>query len=571
MIKRTFFISLLTLICCAHIEAQSKWSFRKFRREVDGKKELPYKGKQLWLFEKNGGWGLYDAETEQQLVPPDYDMVLPTIESIFFYVIRDNFVGFYAINGGELIPPDQFRQLQLSRNASGQYFVRNAKDIVKENHGYTIYTTKFRTFELLESAQKTWSVKEMTRGRPNLRTGSEVRIEDKVKWLREDQWIHHHTYIKSPPNENIGNINTHYFSVADQQSGVISVKSKTYLIPPEYAEIDWRDGYFQALSYTMNNAIDPLAYANVESIYTSDFRLIKSPPAGYAGLINGGGYYTYDVTGTQVILFDSLAEKIVSINDSKGPPDDILSIGDKYYLACFADGDEEIEMRVFNQNIYDKEGHLIAHSKFGFEQIYEDKGIAIVSVINPLKEYGLLFGVYDLENNQFLVPPGYTELYLMNTKNSLTEVPAETCDYYFLSKQDGKDLLWDCKGWGFAGVAAYVSGEGLEVSALEKAYKYGESSWMVTHNIEDPFNKESYGDLGYFHASIEDTYRGLVIYKAMHEYQDESFTYGLGYEDSDQLILAPEFKSIRFDKTRQTVELVYKDETYIFPLSRYEN
>jgi hypothetical protein len=105
---------------------------------------------------------------------------------------------------------------------------------------------------------------------------------------------------------------------------------------------------------------------------------------------------------------------------------------------------------------------------------------------------------------------------------------------------------------------------------LQNPEKNSDSSWRVTHIIEDPFNDLTMGDIGYFNASIEDTYCGLIIYKARHEYRDESFTYGLGYEGSDQLILAPEFKLIRFNKSHQTIELVYKDKTYIFPLSRYE-
>ena len=274
--------------------------------------------------------------------------------------------------------------------------------------------------------------------------------------------------------------------------------------------------------------------------------------------------------GTKVTLYDTSAVKLFTVLDSGGYPEEIFSMGGSYYLACCPDNEEEMEMRVFKQSIYNRKGQLINNSKFGFEQIYEEKGRAIVSVIDPHNEFGLLFGVFNLINNQFLIPPEYTEMYLLEIRHSLTEIPDKTCDYYFKSNYSGEDLLWDCEGRVFSGVAEYVSGEGLEVEKLKNPEKHGGSSWMVTHIIEDTFNDLTMGDIGYINASIEDTYGDLIIYKARHEYHDEFFTYGLGYEDSAKLILAPEFRFIRFDKAQQTIELNHKNKTYIFPLSRYE-
>lgn len=547
--------------------AQTPLGFKQFSRHVDDKIELPYQGKQLWLFKKDSLWGLYDEEAEQQLVPPDYDMVLPGIESVFYYVIRDHFVGFYALNGGEIIAPNEFEQLQLVVDTSGVYFLQHVKDITKQDKYYTTHTTETRSFELFQDDQSLWASREVS-APPLIRDNSRVKIHDGVKRIQEDQWIHQHAYLQKADDKGWWGSPINFLKVADQQSSVVAIQEKRYLIPTEYAEITWQTDYFQAKSYTSDNPINPLGYAAVESIFTTDFQWIASPPAGHAGLIMGGGYYTHDMAGTTVTLYDSLGKQLFTIDDFEGYPQEVLAVGDKYYLACCPENVEEEEMRVFRQSIYNREGQRQKTSKFRFEEIDEDKGLAIASVLSPeVGSFELNYGVYDLKQNEFMIRPEYEQLVHIAFENSLVEVPDPGCDSYFSGTLNETSFFWDCRGKRFAAQADFVSGQGYVVEVLEKPEVNSDSS-SVTHIIEDAFNDLTAGDIGYYHASIEDTYRGLIIYRCIHAYNKEAVYFALG--DHSQLILAPGFTSIHFQKDNETVHLEYEDQTYVFPISRYE-
>ncbi len=558
---------ILLLLFAYNAGAQVQWKFKKFSKEVEDRIELPYGGMKLWLFEKDSQWGLYDEETEKQVVPPKYDMVLPGVESGFYYVFQNGFVGFYAQNGGEIISPDEFQQLQLVMDTSGVYFLQHAREITRHSGSYTTHTTEYRSFELLKNGQSQWTAREVPRN-PLIRGNSKVEIKNDVKLIHDDQWIHHYSYILETDAKKDFTSPVNYFKVVDQQSGVISIDKKRYLIPPEYAEITWQEDYFRASAYTMDNPINPLAYALVESIFTTDFQLIESPPAGYAGLILGGGYYTHDMDGKTVVLYDSTGNKSFTIDDYGAYPEEVLTIADKYYLACCPENVEEEEMRVFRQSVYNRGGQLQKTSKFRFEQLYEDKGLAITSILSPeVESFDLVFGLYDLRKDEFMISPEYEELYGIPIKNSLAEIPDPGCDIFFTGKMDETYYSWDCRGEPITTETAYVSGEIYEVEALE-SLETTSDSLSTTHIIEDPLNDYTYGDLGYYNARIEDTWRDLIIYRCTHEYDDDKQVFfALG--DSSQLFLAPEFTSIRFDKADKTVHLEYKSKTYIFPVSRY--
>ncbi|XOV94899.1 MAG: hypothetical protein ACFHWX_09355 [Bacteroidota bacterium] len=566
--RRSLVVLLLFLSHLFTINAQTPWSFKKFRKEVDDMIALPYSGKKLWLFKMSGLWGLYDEEGEQQLVPPEYQMVLPAVESTYFYIIRDNFVGFYVLNGGEILPPDQFKQLQVVIDSSGTYYLQNTTHVEKESGYYTTHTTEYQSFRLEQDEQKSWSLRQVSQN-PFLRKNDKVKIKDEIEWIREDEWVHHYSYIKKADDTGSLLSPINYFEVADQQSGVISIEKKRYLIPPNYAEITWHDDYFKARSYTMINPINPLAYAVVESIFTTDFQLIESPPGGYVGLIRGDGYYTHDLDGTTVTLYDPVGKQLFTIEEFDGYPNEVLSIGERYYIACCPENMEEEEMRVFRQNIFSKDGQLLHKSKFRFERILENEELAIVSVINPTGDFDLMYGLYDLTENEFLINPEYEQLQRIRTRNSLLEVPNPDCDSYFIGNLNETVYLWDCTGKAFSGVVDYVSGETYDVDELEKSPESNSSSSEVTHIIEDPMNDFTMGDIGYYNATIEDSWRELTIYRCTHEYDDDKKVFfALG--DKSTLILAPEFTSIRFHRANKTVELMYNDETYIFPVSRYE-
>lgn len=553
--------TVATFIQCNTTFAQTEWSFKKFNKQSGKVVSLPYSLDKFWLFEKKGSWGLYSETLEKVLVPPNYDLVLPSLEKGFFYIISGQSVGIYcSVNQAELIKPE-FAYLQFLQDEEGKLYIKDTETILNEGGGVNdFYSEQSDTYLLTQSPSNgIWSIGEDLLER-DLKLKDEKLHKDNVFFHKDNDWIHNHTRLEIKKKEDSPG-----YILADvmEESGIISAFDKTYRIPSRYYAI--REGStFIEIDKVGELELDYFPpISTLKGMYTLNYRLIGDPQKGHnGGVIRGGGFYFH---GSKVLkLFDQEGSLVTVINNFDNRIGGILILNDKYYVAYETSwGDTDTP----GQFIYSMNGELINKLHFSFESIYEDVNTASVSVTDPLNTDEALQGILDLSNDQMLIEPRYDWIGKGDYMKTLFSCPDGGCDYYYGAYLDGNRFYFDKGGNTLnEGVELEVGGGDYQLTPLNEESAGNEQerdSSMATHEV-------MFGDgEAYFEARMIDTYLDLAIYETSSE-DTQQINYGLANQKAGYFMMAPNFEMIEFEKNSDQVKLTYKDKEYVFPIGRYK-
>lgn len=391
----TFIILNFVLINSA--SAQTKRTFKKLNRQSEKVVLLPYSLDRFWLFEKKGSWGLYSETQEKVLVPPNYDLALPTLEKGLFYIISGQSAGIYSsADQTELLKPG-FSNLKFLQDEEGRLYIEDTETVLNEGDGVDdfyageFYSERDDTYLLAQSPSSgIWSIGEGLLER-DLNLKDENLRKDNVMFYKENDWIHNHTRLEIKKKEHSPG-----FILTDvmEESGIISAFDKTYRIPSRYYDIRERSTFIRV------NKVGELELdyyppiSTLKGMYTLSYRLIGDPQKGHrGGTIRDGGFYFYGNSALK--LLDSAGSIVTEIKDSNSRIQGISELNGKYYIASDSYGDQ---IDVYNQDIYSRDGQFIKLLRFEFESIYKDANSAKVSmIIGPWNEIGE--NILDLRND----------------------------------------------------------------------------------------------------------------------------------------------------------------------------
>ncbi|MEQ8686643.1 MAG: hypothetical protein RIE86_15190 [Imperialibacter sp.] len=569
-LKNLILIWPLAFLLVGTLQAQTNWPLRQFRKAQPTAELMPYAMDQLWGFGKPGSRGIYSQSQAAVVVPPAYDLVLPTMEKDLFYVVRGDFAGLYAANGGELVPPDQFQNFRIFTNSEGKLIAENAVEVRSEGAGYATTSVKKVAFSLLRLADSAWRAVEI---KPAFWLSEDLnRREDRIERYAKGQWIHHHALLEIKLVDMPGFVEpgTQVTKVV-QESSIITTGNAGYLIPPRFVYILPQDTYLEV------GVVKPLAHEPSQSsvytkkgVYSMAFKEVIPPTSGSVFPTEPTGFAVYD--NPSLSIFDTEGVKLGEITGFEQSIDHIALIGDKVYIACFSQDEEQLEMSIFDQHIYKLTGDFLGSFPFTFLFVPKNGTIASIEKIDPTTPFGLAYGLFDLQASQWVSDPTYSRVIQPHFRETLSPWENGKCSYYFdLSKAETHDYF-DCEGQPINGVAATVSGSTYKIITAE------EDASMAFHEpATAPFefshvliSVEEEMDFEQGMAVVKEAEKsGLVIYKAYLAYNDTS-KYGLGYSDEDHLLLAPVFDSIQFIDATEEINLTYRGEVYKFPLSRYQ-
>jgi hypothetical protein len=551
---------MLTTVLIHSATAQSNLTFEEFNRQSEQVVSLPFALDNYWLFEKGGNWGLYSETQEKVLVPANYDLVLPSLQANFFYVISGQFVGIYnSYNKEELLKPE-FTYLQFLQDDIGRLYIKDRETVLNERSGIGSYIMENSDYYLLSQSipNGTWSISEGFLG-ADLNISEDNLHKDNVMYHMGGDWIHNYTHLEIKNREDKQG---HLLTDVMEASGIISSVDKTYKIPAKYYAIQAGDAFI-TVDKVADMEIDYFpSISTQKGMYTLDYHLIGNPKKGHnGGLIGGGGFYFY---GSKVLkLFNSAGAIIAEISNFDKRIGEIHLLNDKYYVGydvSWKDTDTP------GQLIYSRNGELIGNLHFSFEHIYEEVHTASVSVIDSLNTDESLSGILDLTNDQMLIETKYDWVQKMAYKHTLFSCPDGACSYFYGASLDGKPSYFDSDGnFLNQNVTREVDGRDYQLTSIDKRRAGGElenDPFLATHEV-------MFGDGEmYFDAREVDTYKNLAIYETRSE-DAQQIKYGISYKNGGYFILAPNFELIAFDKNLDQVKLTYKDKTYVFPISRY--
>ena len=567
--KNLLFLFILNSFYCASAQ---EWSFKKFNKQVENKIKLHYSIDELWLFENEGRWGIYNQSKSAQMVPPLYDLVLPTLNADIFYVTKGDFVGLFSLNGGELLPPNRFENLKLLSSESGELFVRNEKKIYQEEYGYTTIHTEYTDYSLNTSSDDTWSV---VKTNARFRIQSETNLHEDGLEQFKDHWKHRHGHLEIEMIEMDGFAKPGYILTNTiQQSSIIS-RDRKYLIPPRYFGIRDRGSFIEVMTAKPQSE-EPSQNINFtkKGLFTPGYMKVIAPIDGYVGDIWTGGYYAH-TDSSELRIFDNVGSIVFVIPDFKEYIEYITLHKEKYYIACNSmDG---MEMSIYDQHIYTMSGDFINMVPLSFFYL-EGAGIIVpVEKIDPDGDYDLVYGLFDLNKSMMVGEASYDDATHRDYKNTLTltTIEDQDCKYYSDMVKDGVHFYFNCKGDTISVTDLDVNGRDYQIVAAEKEssrmdfHESPTSPFIHTHVIYYSPPDDYYGYGPGLAAVIEMEYQGLAIFKIYSEYSND-IAYGLAYPDEDQMILAPVFEKIVFDKEGKYLKLIYNSKEYIFSLDRYE-
>lgn len=565
-----------------------------------------YAGSDYWIVQKKGLKGLKSGKGKQ-IVPALYDLVLPSIQSEFSFIAKNGKLGIYDnLKQKELVLEGDYDKVSLFIDIDNQL-------VLKFTNPYSYNNTESGYVLKRDSNNDIFLHKEEKYVYHETMHPFEENGLEKADSMN---FIHHFSSLVVFQNtdkieEEIMNVN---LNESFQKTGVYSLSINKFTVPPEYVSIERlfeMDDYESTFFYDFYivsqldlaifdktvktyQPIRELRDLYKTGLYSTTFKLLVAPQHKSI-LPLGNDWFYIPTTNDSITVYDNKGNLTLQLSNIPEDAVFLQHIGRKYYLATETDDDWDVNMEMrtefYNYHIYDENGNYIKSDKFSIDYSTYKKNISIVLVQKQDNEWEFLYGAYDFEKSEFVIPPVFSSIDKRFFREDIITCTTGNCSYYFeLEKEESYSYL-DQNLEPFTPTSA-ISKDIFEriyhrfnpeyltyytqitpVFEGNRIYKvFEEEGIVITHEIYEDELMLLDGYAGYVFAEFGkfQIMAMYEIYDFEHQEEEQNPSYGLIDKKRSRLLLPPFFSKMEFNKESNKLEFTYEGESGSILLERYE-
>lgn len=568
-----------------------------------------YAGNNYWVVEKNGFKGLKSGKGKQ-IVPASYDLVLPSLQPDFSFIAQTGKLGLYDnVTQQELVLEKEFDKVSLFVDVDNTL-------VLKFSNPYD-YENREDIYILNRDSNK--SVILQKEEKYQYHKPKERREENGLERVDSIYFIHHFSHVgfleeDNTMQEEFPNVN---LETSIQKTGVYSIEVNDFVVPPEFVSMYRlsQEDYFETIFfYDYYNAIQlDKAVINERSknnkptnnwvdmytvgLYNKEFKLLVVPQKKNILPLSNEWYYLPTINDS-LSIYDNKGNLALQLSNIPNEAISLDFIGNKFYLATETDDEWDVNMEMrtefYTYHIYNENGEFLKTEKFSIGTSTKKKNVSVVLVQKQDDEWDFLYGTYDFEKSEYVIPPVYESFQKQYFRNDIFICKEGKCSYYFeLEKGENyryfdqylepfiperaisKDIYEQYRTFNHTFYPSDLSyyTEIKEVDANDQAYSlFSKKGIVITHELYE------------YELMLLDEYAGFVfatfdkfeilemydIYEFKNSSEKQHPSYALIDKERNRLLLPPFFNKMNFNRENQTLEFKYQEESGSILLERYE-
>ncbi|WOK08991.1 hypothetical protein RT717_10130 [Imperialibacter roseus] len=557
---------------------------------------LDYNGKNYTLAKANGK---YELTGDDGRIAGGYNLVLPALQPEFSFIVKNGLIGLFDnVAQKEVIFARDYPALELYPLNESEYCL-----YFLTNTGYGLQMKE--SFVLTRNADNTITINSPATEDPSVpeigfyRNGIE-KIDDThythhfshVSWGKDygPQWGEHEVKFK--------------LEHGIQKSGVFSTTENKFVVPNSFAEIevprfdienplsaqyirvaqvtgtDDLEGDWSLSGDELKDPVERFRYG----FYSPSYNLVIYPqPAQLYPIINGGFYKTRGSDNEPLELYQADGQELLTVENFTYNVTTIIQASEKVYVGTMGDQMNMEEMQVYHYFVYNKDGKLEKEVDFRFHDRLRNS-LVLAAVCKSPESYDLSYGVFDLENAVFAVPPKYEQITIWYFEDGIMDCPTGGCHFYFTCSTESGTVFLDQafnefeptfpvkanfyslaeenndEPWGEFAPYELTLADKEDSQVATFANSKLSVKWKVTGPL--PASEKNYFGI------VADKHKQLNII-AVYADPSDSPLFGLAYDNESSFILPPVFSRLSFDEKKLKLELELKGEKGSILLERY--
>jgi hypothetical protein len=447
----------------------------------------------------------------------------------------------------------------------------------------------------------------------------ERQDENALERVDSVYFIHHFSHVEyfekdSTIQEGSPNVN---LEASVQKTGVYSLEVNDFVVPPEYISISHllEEDYYETIFFydyysaiqldkdvinkrskhnkPANNWVDMFTVG----LFSKTFKLLVAPQKKNILPLSNEWYYL-PTTKDSLSIYDNKGNLALRLSNIPNEAVSLDFIGNKFYLATETDDEWDVNMEMrtefYTYHIYNEKGEFLKSEKFSIGTSTKQKNVSVILVQKQDDEWDFLYGAYDFEKSDYVIPPVYESFQKQYFRNDIFICKTGDCSYYFkLGKGENYSYL-DQHLEPFLPKRAISKDIYEQYSDLDYAFFSGDLSYyaQITEVGEGSkvftlFDKKGITithELNEYELMLLEDYAGLVfatfdkfeilemydIYEFEHSIEKLQPYYALIDKEKNRLLLPPFFSKMEFNIKENTLEFTYRGESGSILLERYE-
>lgn len=567
-------------------------------------KLINYTGKDYWVVKKDGLRGLNSGEKEK-LVPANYDLALPSSDVNLSFIAKNGALGLYDIlNRKELLLLGGFNRVSL--------FVDVDNKLVLKFYNPYNYDNKEVVYILKRDIDKQIILKKEEKYAYH--KPIETHEENGLERVDSVHFIHHFSNLAIYPNEDkieeeAMNVN---LESSIQKTGVYSLAINDFIVPPEFISIvrlfeeDNYENIFYLDFYSAmqldkasfdktSKSYKPIREWNDlhrNGLYSKAFKLLVPPQRQRVSPLGNEWYYLPTNSDT-LSIYDQNGSIALHLSDFTEPPSSLEFIGNKYCLATESDDqwyvNMEMNTKFYTYYIYNKDGTFLKTEKFNMGSATKNNNVFVVQVQAADDDWTFLYGIYNFEKSEFVLPPVYTSIERKYFREGIIDCKPGNCSCYFELEKRGSITYLD------QNMNPFIPQHAINADVFEKLDSYDsnfKADLQITElDVDDPdyksflhkalpiaFKLTDYEFSTFefeplvLYGFVQSEYKNieiLTVYAYDSKEGDQPF-FALRYKNDYRLLLPPFFSKMEFNKDKNTLEFTYQGASGSISLERYE-